>query len=92
MPSAAQPVIGELEWFRFAVSRTGHFEGAHVVVSPTDYTGELGYEIFWQPKDAPAVVDAAWAAGQKFVLKPMGLEIDSSEAVSHGDYDHIAVC
>ncbi len=69
----AQPAIGELEWFRFAVGRIGHFEGAPVVVSRTGYTGELGYEIFCHPKDASAVFDAVWTAGEKYGLKPMGL-------------------
>jgi len=69
-----QPAIGELEWFRFAVGRIGHFEGPPVVVSRTGYTGELGYEIFCHPKDALAVFDAVWEAGQKHGLKPMGLE------------------
>ena len=70
----AQPAIGELEWFRFAVARIGHFEGPPIVVSRTGYTGELGYEIFCHPKDALAVFDAVWEAGQKYGLKPMGLE------------------
>jgi aminomethyltransferase len=69
-----QPAIGELEWFRFAIGRIGHFEGAPVVVSRTGYTGELGYEIFCHPKDALTVFDAVWAAGQKHGIKPMGLE------------------
>ncbi len=72
--SAAQPAIGELEWFRFAVGRIGHFEGAPVIVSRTGYTGELGYEIFCHPKDALTVFDAVWEAGQKYGIKPMGLE------------------
>ena len=72
--SAAQPAIGELEWFRFAVGRIKHFEGAPVVVSRTGYTGELGYEIFCHPKDASTVFDAVWEAGQKYGIKPMGLE------------------
>ena len=72
--SAAQPAIGELEWFRFAVGRIKHFEGAPVVVSRTGYTGELGYEIFCHPKDALTVFDAVWEAGQKYGIKPMGLE------------------
>jgi aminomethyltransferase len=70
----SQPAIGELEWFRFAIARIGHFEGPPLVVSRTGYTGELGYEIFCHPKDAGAVFDAVWAAGQKYGLKPMGLE------------------
>ncbi|MBI3674294.1 MAG: DUF1989 domain-containing protein, partial [Rhizobiales bacterium] len=70
----AQPAIGELEWFRFAVGRIGHFEGTPLVVSRTGYTGELGYEIFCHPKDALTVFDAVWEAGQKHGIKPMGLE------------------
>ena len=72
--AATQPTIGELGWFRFAVARIGHFDGAAVVVSRTGYTGELGYEIFCHPKDALTVFDAVWAAGQKHGLTPMGLE------------------
>jgi glycine cleavage system T protein (aminomethyltransferase) len=72
--SPAQPALAELEWFRFTIGRIGGFEGAPIVVSRTGYTGELGYEIFCHPKDALAVFDAVWGAGQKFGLKPMGLE------------------
>lgn len=88
----AQPSIGELEWFRFAVGRIGHFEGAPVVVSRTGYTGELGYEIFCHPKDALAVFDAVWEAGQKHGLKPMGLEaldmvrIEAGLVFAHYDF------
>ncbi len=70
----AQPRIGELEWFRFAVGRIGHFEGVPLVISRTGYTGELGYEIFCHPKDALAVFDAVWEAGQKHGISPLGLE------------------
>ncbi|WP_119272427.1 DUF1989 domain-containing protein [Taklimakanibacter deserti] len=70
----AQPEIGELEWFRFAVGRIGGFEGVPLVVSRTGYTGELGYEIFCHPKDALAVFDAVWEAGQKHGISPLGLE------------------
>jgi aminomethyltransferase len=43
------------------------------VISRTGYTGELGYEIFCHPKDAEAVFDAVWEAGQPFGLIPFGL-------------------
>jgi aminomethyltransferase len=72
--SPAQPAIGELEWFRFAVGRIGHFEGAPIVVSRTGYTGELGYEIFCHPKDAETVFKAVWDAGQKHGISALGLE------------------
>jgi len=70
----AQPAIDELEWFRFAVARIIDFDGIPLVVSRTGYTGELGYEVFCHPKDAPAVWDAIWDAGQLHGLAPMGLE------------------
>jgi aminomethyltransferase len=70
----AQPKIEELEWFRFAVARIGRFDGAPIVVSRTGYTGEIGYEIFCHPKDSIAIFDAVREAGQKYGLKPMGLE------------------
>ena len=70
----AQPAVAEIDWFRFTIGRIGGFEGAPVVVSRTGYTGELGYEIFCHPKDAVAVFDAIWEAGQPHGLRPMGLE------------------
>ena len=88
-----QPTIGELEWFRFAVGRIGTFEGAPVVVSRTGYTGELGYEIFCHPKDATAVFDAVWKAGEPHGLKPMGLEaldmvrIEAGLIFAHHEFD-----
>jgi aminomethyltransferase len=70
----AQPAVAEIDWFRFTIGRIGGFEGAPVVVSRTGYTGELGYEIFCHPKDALAVFEAIWEAGQPHGLRPMGLE------------------
>jgi aminomethyltransferase len=69
----AQTKVEELEWFRFSVGRIGHFKGAPIVVSRTGYTGELGYEVFCHPKDAVAVFDAIWEAGEPHGLKPLGL-------------------
>jgi aminomethyltransferase len=69
----AQAKLAELDWFRFAVGRIGGHNGVPVVVSRTGYTGEIGYEIFCHPKDAGAVFDAVWAAGEPRGLKPLGL-------------------
>lgn len=68
------PSLDELGWFRFAPARIGGPEGAPVVVSRTGYTGELGYELFCHPKDALAVWDAVWAAGEPHGMAPMGLQ------------------
>ena len=70
----AQPALEELGWFRFTIGRIGDFEGAAVIVSRTGYTGELGYEVWCHPKDAPAVWDAIWAAGEPHGLTPLGLD------------------
>ena len=69
----AQPNLTELGWFRFAIGRIGDFDGPPVVVSRTGYTGELGYEIWCHPKDALAVFDAVWQAGEPHGIAPLGL-------------------
>mgnify|MGYP000269616557 CR=1 FL=1 len=67
-----QPNINELQWFRFSVARLIDFHGPSCVVSRTGYSGELGYEVYCHPKDAPAVWDAIWEAGQEYDIVPMG--------------------
>ncbi|MCD6020672.1 MAG: hypothetical protein K0R20_382 [Actinomycetia bacterium] len=70
----AQTPFGALEWFRFSVGRVGGPTGVPAVISRTGYTGELGYEIFCHPKDAPTVWDSIWAAGEPHGLLPLGLD------------------
>ena len=69
-----QPTIEELGWFRITVARIGDDQGIPLVVSRTGYTGELGFEVFCHPGDAPAVWDAVFAAGGPRGMVPMGLE------------------
>ena len=69
-----QPAMAELEWFRFTVGRLGDASGPPLMVSRTGYTGELGYEVWCHPRDACAVFDAVWAAGQPLGLTAMGLD------------------
>ncbi len=69
-----QATLQELGWFRFSVARIGDEHGIPLVVSRTGYTGELGYEVFCHPRDAPAVWDAIWEAGEAYDLTPLGLE------------------
>ncbi len=66
-----QTPFGELQWFRFSVARIGGPQGLPLIVSRTGYTGELGYELFCHPKDAPALWDAVLGAGD---VTPLGLE------------------
>jgi aminomethyltransferase len=69
-----QPTVAELGWFRFTIGRIGGYDGIPVMISRTGYTGELGYEIFCHPADAPAVWDAIMQAGAPHGLTPMGLD------------------
>jgi aminomethyltransferase len=69
-----QPTMEELQWFRFAIGRIGDFDGIPVVISRTGFTGELGYEVWCHPKDAVAVWDAVWNAGEPRGLSPLGFE------------------
>ncbi|MDQ4030128.1 MAG: aminomethyltransferase family protein, partial [Actinomycetota bacterium] len=69
-----QTPFGELKWFRFSVGRLGGPQGLPLIVSRTGYTGELGYELWCHPKDAPALWDAVMEAGEPHGLLPLGLE------------------
>lgn len=68
-----QPALRDLAWFRFLVGRLGGPEGIPLVVSRTGYSGELGYEVWVHPDDAPEVWDAVWEAGIPHGLAPLGL-------------------
>ncbi len=69
-----QPKLEELRWFRFLIGRVGAYDGIPLIVSRTGYSGELGYEIFCHPSDAPAVWDAVMDAGAPHGIKPLGLD------------------
>ncbi len=67
-----QPSIDELEWFRFTICRVETLQGIPLIVSRTGYTGELGYEVWCNPKDAPVVWDKLMDAGKDNGLIPAG--------------------
>ena len=67
-----QPSISELQWFRFSICRLEELNGIPLMVSRTGYTGELGYEIWCHPKDAPKVWDKVIEAGKNEGLIPAG--------------------
>ncbi|WP_257459505.1 DUF1989 domain-containing protein [Archangium lipolyticum] len=71
---ATQPTLDELGWFRFLIGRIGGPTGIPIIVSRTGYTGELGYEVWCHPTQAPAVWDAVWKAGEPRGLMPLGLD------------------
>lgn len=80
----AQPDMDGLRWFRFAIARIGGFDGIPLVVSRTGYTGELGYEIWCHPRDAPAVWDAVFEAGKPHGILPMGLDALDTARIEAG--------
>ncbi|MEP3348597.1 MAG: DUF1989 domain-containing protein [Marinomonas sp.] len=69
-----QTELTELKWFHFLIGRLGAEDGIPLMVSRTGYTGELGFEVWCHPNDAPAVWDAIWQAGQEFGIAPMGFD------------------
>ncbi len=70
--SPAQPSISELQWFRFSICRIEDLNGIPLIISRTGYTGELGYEIWCNPSDAPKVWDKVFEAGKDDGLIPAG--------------------
>ncbi len=91
--SPAQTPFAELRWFRFAVGRLGGPQGLPLIASRTGYSGELGYELFCHPKDAPALWDAVMEAGAPSGLQPLGLDaldmlrIESGLVFAHYEFD-----
>ncbi len=77
------PSLDQVKWFGLTIARLGDREGIPFMLSRSGYTGELGYEIFCDKADAPALWDAVMAAGAEFGITPMGahaLEIIRIEA------------
>ncbi|QYX55269.1 aminomethyltransferase family protein [Roseovarius sp. SCSIO 43702] len=68
-----QTPVEDLGWFRLTIARLDDVSGTSVVISRTGYSGELGYEIFCHPKDAPEIFDRVWAEGEKYGIVPLGL-------------------
>ena len=61
-------------WFRFSVARLGGPTGSRSSPRAPGYTGELGYELFCHPSDAPAALGRDLEAGEPHGLTPLGLD------------------
>ncbi len=70
----AQTPFADLKWFRFSIGRLGGPQGLPLIASRTGYSGELGYELFCHPKDAPALYEAVMTAGAEHGIAPLGLD------------------
>jgi aminomethyltransferase len=62
--------VDELKYFRLMKNR---IHGMDVTISRTGYTGDLGYEIWMDNKDALRIWDALLAAGSDFGITPVGI-------------------
>jgi aminomethyltransferase len=62
--------ISNLKYFRMT---SGKIAGVPVDISRTGYTGDLGYEIWVDWKEAVKVWDAVTTAGRQFDLHPTGM-------------------
>ena len=62
--------VDELKYFRLMENK---IDGVEVTISRTGYTGDLGYEIWMDAKDAIKVWDALMGAGHDYGILPVGI-------------------
>ncbi len=62
--------LDDLAYYHFF---TGKVADKEVILSRTGYTGELGYEIYFNPSDANHIWHKIMEAGKEYDLKPAGL-------------------
>ncbi len=70
--------------FPFMAVRTGLVAGVPARIKRVSFTGELSYEIWIPRRQAPAVWDAAFAAGADLGLTPVGSEANHVLRVEKG--------
>jgi aminomethyltransferase len=70
LKTVADAEMSNLKYFRMT---SGKIAGVRVDISRTGYTGDLGYEIWVDWKDAVKVWDAIVAGGRPFDLHPTGM-------------------
>lgn len=68
----SQPQLENIKWFGCAIARVNDRQGIPFMLTRSGFTGELGYELFCDQRDAVALWDVIEAAGKEFGLKPMG--------------------
>ncbi len=62
--------LSEMKFYWFQVGRV---DGVEMLVSRTGYTGEDGFELYFDPKYAGQIWEALFKAGRDFDLQPIGL-------------------
>jgi aminomethyltransferase len=66
----ADKPVDELKYFRLMQNNV---DGIPVTISRTGYTGDLGFEIWMDAKDALTIWDALMDAGQDYGITPVGI-------------------
>jgi aminomethyltransferase len=66
----ADKPVDELKYFRLMQNNV---DGIPVTISRTGYTGDLGFEIWMDSKDALTIWDALMDAGQDYGITPVGI-------------------
>jgi len=62
--------LESLDFYHFGI---GEVDGLTMIISRTGYTGELGYELYHDPKDSEQLWNAIMSAGEEFGIAPIGL-------------------
>ncbi|MCP4725224.1 MAG: glycine cleavage system aminomethyltransferase GcvT [bacterium] len=62
--------ISELKYYR---AFNGKIAGKPAIISRTGYTGELGFELYFDNEYAVDIWNAVFEAGEEFGIKPVGL-------------------
>jgi aminomethyltransferase len=64
--------LSEIKYYHFA---QGHVIGIPMIISRTGYTGEIGFELYFEsnPTSARRLWDALFDAGDEFGIAPVGL-------------------
>lgn len=71
MQALTEESLADIPFYHF---KTAEFAGAKdVIISATGYTGESGFEIYFDNKDAEVVWDKVMEAGKDFGIEPCGL-------------------
>ena len=66
----AEKPVDELKYFRMMKNKIG---GVEVTISRTGYTGDLGYEIWMDAKDALPIWDKLMEVGGDYGIAPVGI-------------------
>lgn len=62
-----------LEEIKYYWFKQAELAGVEMIISKTGYTGEPGYELYYNTKDSIAVWDKVFEAGAEFSIEPIGL-------------------